>query len=76
MQKGTHISEGELYTLAELQERLAVGLTTIRQWRREGLLVIRAGGNRPFFSGRHVIAFMEARASDEVASAGGLPQEA
>lgn len=56
--KGSFINEGDLYTVAEFQRRMAFSTPKLRALRRQGLPVIRIG-KRPFFSGRQVIAFME-----------------
>ena len=58
------IREGELYTLAALKERLKMADSALRNLRRCGIPVIRLG-NRPFYSGRQVIEYLERRATHE-----------
>ena len=52
------IADNELYTLAEIQERLKLGQHALRQARRAGLPVRRIG-RRGYVLGSDVLAFVE-----------------
>ena len=49
-----------LYTVEEARRRLRIGQWAWRQWRHDGLLVLRISG-RAFVAGRTLIEFIESK---------------
>lgn len=61
------ISPVALYTADEARRRLGIGDWAWRQWRRDGLNVLRVSG-RAFVTGRELIGFLESQGRDQEAS--------
>ena len=57
------ISPSDLYTVEEARCRLRIGQWAWRQWRRDGLCVLRVSG-RAFVTGRALIEYLERHGRD------------
>jgi hypothetical protein len=58
-----------LYTVEEARRRLRLGAWAWRQWRRDGLSVLRVSG-RAFIAGSELIEFIEARGREQKPDSG------